>query len=224
MKFEKRTKRVMYVGLSDIYRVTSDPVTSKRRAPLDPRRHLVGVATAVTFWDNVDRREHCLGCAKTIKEAWVTGDRYLLDTDEARKAAELVADLADTKPDAIDICAALLDLQNAIAKVRLANTPLEAFDVLDVCSAAINKCYAVPDFKGWSAQAQRRRFLYELQRKDRTTVTYTLMGLYFKHGATPLLTIKQRQELMALDRGNGVEGAIQFFDNCLRQMTAYCFS
>ena len=224
MKFEKRTKRVMYVGFNDIYRVTSDPVTAKHRMPLDPRRHLVGVATAVTFWDNVDRKEHCLGCARTVKEAWATGDRYLLDTDEARKAAELVADLANSKPDAIDICAALIDLQNAIAKVRLSNTPLEAFDVLDICTAAINKCYAIPDFRGWSAQAQRRRFLYELQRKDRTTVTYTLMGLYFKHGATPLLTSKQKQELLSIDRGHGASGAIQFFDKCLRQMTAYCFS
>lgn len=224
MKFEKRTRRVMYVELSDVYRVTADPVTAKHRTPIDAKRYLVGVATAVTFWDSVDRRAHCLGCAKTVKEAWTTGDRYLLDTDEARKAAELVADLADSKPDAIDICAALIDLQNAIAKVRLANTHLESFDVLPVCSAALEKCYAIPDFKGWSAQAQRRRFLYELQRKDRTTVTYTLMGLYFKHGATPLLTSKQRQELMALDRGEGLEGAVQFFDNCLRQMTAYCFS
>lgn len=224
MKFEKRTRRVMYVGTSDIYRVTSDVVTAKKRIPLDSRRHLVGIAAAVTFWENVDRREHCLGCARTIKEAWVTGDRYLLDTDDARKAAELVADLANTKPDNADICAALIDLSNAIAKVRLSNTPLESFDVLSACTAAIEKCFALPEFKGWSAQAQRRRFLYELHRKERTTVTYTLMGLYFKHGATPLLTSKQRQELMTLDRGDGAEGAVRFFDDCLRQMTAYCFS
>jgi hypothetical protein len=224
MRFEKRTKRVMYVQSGDIYRVTSDPVTDKRRNPMDTRRHLVGVAAAVTFWDSVDRRNHCLGCARTVKEAWKTGDRYLLDTDEARKAAELVADLADSKPDAIDICAALVDLQNAIAKVRLSNTPLEAFDVLPACTAALEKCYGIPEFIGWSVQAQRRRFLYELQRKDRTSVTYTLMGLYFKHGATPLLTSKQRQELLALPREDGVSGAVQYLDNCLRQMTAYCFS
>ena len=222
MKFEKRTRKVMYVASADIYRATAGVVTSRDRAPLDPKRHLVGIAAAVTFWDNVDRRDHCLGCARTIKAAWQAGDRYLLDTDDARKAAELVADLADTKPDAIDICAALVDLLNAIAKVRLSNTPMESFDVLGACTEAISKCLAVPEFGSWSVQAQRRRFLYELPRKDRSTVTYTLMGLYFRHGATPLLTSRQRQELLALDRGEGVEGATIFFDNCLRQMTAYC--
>lgn len=224
MKFEKRTRKVVYVESCDIYRATSCVVTSRTRTPLDPRRHLVGVAAAVTFWDNVDRRNHCLGCARTVKEAWLAGDRYLLDTDDARKAAELVADLADSRPDAIDICAALLDLLNAIAKVRLSNTPMEAFDVLAACTEAIGKCYAIPEFCGWSPQAKRRRFLYELPRKDRTNVVHTLMGLYFEHGATPLLTSKQRQSLMTLDRGVGVDGAVRFFDNCLRQMTAYCFS
>jgi len=222
MKFEKRTRKVMYVASDDIYRATAGVVTSRDRIPLNPRKHLVGVAAAVTFWDNVDRREHCLGCARTIKAAWQAGDRYLLDTDDARKAAELAADLADTRPDAVDICAALVDLINAIAKVRLANTPMESFDVLGACTEAIGKCLAIPEFNGWSVQAQRRRFLYELPRKDRSTVTYTLMGLYFRHGATPLLTSRQRQELLALDRGEGAEGAARFFDNCLRQMTAYC--
>lgn len=224
MKFEKRPRKVMYVQSEDVYRVTNDPVTARRRIPVDRRRKLVGIAAAVTFWDNVEKRSHCLGCARTVMEAWNTGDRYLLDTDDARKAAELVADLAKTKPDNIDICAALLDLSNEIARVRMINTPLAAFDVLATCSETITKCFQVPDFKDWPPQSQRRRFLYELGRKDRNTVTYTLMDLYFGYGATPLLTTKQRQELMAVDRGEGAEGAVRFFDDCLRQMTAYCFS
>lgn len=224
MKFEKRTRKVVYVESCDIYRATFDVVTSRTRTPLDPKRCLVGIAAAVTFWDNVDRRNHCLGCARTIKEAWNAGDRYLLDTDDARKAAELVADLADMKPDAIDICAALIDLMNAIAKVRMSNTSLEEFDILSSCTDAAKRCYEIDGFRDWTVQARRRRFLYELPRKDRTNVAYTLMGLYFEYGATPLLTSKQRQELMALDRGDGADGACMFFDNCLRQMTAYCFS
>ena len=223
MRFEKRPRKVIYVKSDDIYRATIDTVTSKTRTPIDPRKRLVGIAAAITFWDNVDRREHCLGCARTIKDAWIIGDRYLLDTDDARKAAELVADLADTKPDRDDLCSALIDLMNAIAKVRMSNTPITAFDVLPTCTSAIKRCYEVPGFSDWSAQAKRRRFLYELPRKDRTTVTYTLMGLYFNHGATPLLTAKQRQELLSLDRGEGPEGAAVFFDNCLRHMTSYLF-
>jgi hypothetical protein len=224
MKFEKRTRKVVYVEACNIYRVTFDVVTSRSRTPLDPKRHLVGVAAAVAFWDNVDKRNHCLGCARTVKEAWNAGDRYLLDTDDARKAAELVADLADMKPDAIDICAALIDLMNAIAGVRMSNTSLEEFDILAACTDAAKRCYEIDGFGGWTVQARRRRFLYELPRKDRTNVAYTLMGLYFEYGATPLLTSRQRQELMSLDRGEGPEGAALFFDNCLRQMTAYCFA
>lgn len=223
MKFEKRPRKVIYLSNEDIYRATSDAVTAKDRAPIAEKRRLVGIATAVTYWDNVDRREHCLGCARTIKEAWLAGDRYLLDTDEAKKAAELVTDLADTKPDAIDICSALMDLLNAIAKVRLADTKMEDFEVQQICTDAITKCFETPGYTEWSGQARRRRFLYELKRKHRTPVTYTLMGLYFEYGATPLLTAKQRHELMSLDRGEGPEGASLFFDNCLRQMTAYLF-
>ena len=221
MKFEKKTKKVAYVKADDIYRVTNDPVTSEKRKTLNPSSHLVGVTAAVTYWDIVDRREHCLGCARTIKEAWDGGDRYMLDTDKARHAAELVADLASMHPVDIDICSALVDLLNAISEVRMNGTPIEEFDVLDRCERAIHKCYEIPDFKGWSAQSRKRRFLYELPRKDRNQVVYTLMGLYFGYGATPLLTSKQKHELLSIPKEPGPEGAISYFDTCLKHMTAY---
>lgn len=230
MKFERRPRKVMYVQGDDIYRATMDTVTASRRLPVDKRKRLVGVAAAVTFWERVDMHPvsngeisvaRCMACARTVKEAWLAGDRYMLDTDGARKAAEIVADLADTKPDDMDICEALIDLSNEIAKVRLANTRLEEFDILNECVDAIGKCYAVEGFADWTKKSQRRRFMFELPRKARTPVTQTLMGLYFAVGETPLLTLKQRKDMIGADRGEGPAGAERFFSYCIRKMTEF---
>ena len=223
MKFERQTRHVVYCADQDIYRVSWDPVHTDRTLK-DPERHLVGVATALAFWDLVDRHDHCLGCARTVKAAWDAGDRYLLDTDAARQAAELVSDLAVTKPADEDICSALTDLMNAIAPVRLSQLRMEDFEVLPVCTRALESCLKVEGYGSWTAQARKRRFLYALRQIERTPLIYTLMSLYFNIGPTPLLTTRQRQELLSLPRGEGLEGATLYFDNCLRAITAYRFS
>lgn len=224
MKFEKQQKHVTYVESDDIYRVSWDSVFASPRTIRDPSKHLVGIAAAVMYWDSVDRRNHCLGCARTINESWKCGDRYLLDTDEARRDAELVSDLSSSRPDDNDICSALSDLQNAISMVRLNDLEMDDFEVLPACTEAISKCMNIDGFNEWTPQAKRRRFLYELSRKDRTSVVYTLMGLYFGYGSTPIVTSRQKQELLSFDRGEGVDGAISFFDNCLRTITGYRYS
>lgn len=232
MKFEKKPRRVIYVPEQDIYRATYDSVTAQKRTPISPKLRLVGVAAAVFFWDNIDTKPegsdtyakaHCLGCARTIKEAYLAGDRYLLDTDDARKAAELVVDLVDTQPEDADICSALIDLSNAIAKVRMLNTPIEAFDVLQPCVDALEKCLAVPGYETWSIQSRRKRLMYELPRKYRTSVTCTLLGLLFNYGSTPLLTKKQQKELLAIPKDEGLDSYKIYMEECLRRMSAYNF-
>ena len=222
MKFEKQTRHVVYCADQDIYRVSWDPVHANRTFK-DPGKHLVGVAAALAFWDMVDRHDHCLGCARTVKAAWDAGDRYLLDTDAARQAAELVSDLSVTKPADEDICSALTDLLNAIAPVRLSQLRMEDFEVLPVCTQALASCLEHAE-SSWTRQARKRRFLYALKQSERTPLIYTLMSLYFNHGSTPLLTTRQRQELLALPRGEGLEGGTLYFDNCLRAITAYRFT
>lgn len=222
MKFEKQTRHVVYSVVQDIYRVSWDPVHANRTFK-DPGKHLVGIAAALAFWDMVDRHDHCLGCARTVKAAWDAGDRYLLDTDAARQAAELVSDLSVTKPADEDICSALTDLLNAIAPVRLSQLRMEDFEVLPVCTRALASCLEHAE-SSWTPQARKRRFLYALKQAERTPLIYTLMSLYFNHGSTPLLTTRQRQELLALPRGEGLEGGTLYFDNCLRAITAYRFA
>ena len=227
MKFERKTRHVMYDGTCGTYRVTWDPVYSDRRAK-DPKRHLVGVSAAVDFWDLADVRTHCMACARAVGEAWSAGDRYLLDTDEARQAAELVADLsACQSPDEDDLCAALLDLQNAIARVRLQSLRMEDFEgVLETCRRAIEKCIGTEGYSAWSAKSRKRRFMYALRQSERTPVVLTLMGLYYGVGPTPILTRKQRIQLerSQTDGEESVDGAVEYFDECLRAITAYRFA
>ena len=224
MRFEKKSCRVVYLEKDEIFRVTIDPVGVRNRRVLNPAKNLVGVAAAISYWDSACRKGSCLACARTVREAWNAGDRFRLDTDKARKAAELVADLAETKPDDRDICSALIDLSNAIAEVLLDDTPIEAFDVLQVCREAMEACCRTDGFAAWPAVSQRKKFMYSLGHKDRNNVMLTLMGLYFKYGSTPLVTSRQHQELVAIDRGEGVEGAVGFFDECIRKITEYKFS
>lgn len=224
MKFARQTRRVMDVEGENVYRVTSDAVTAAERLPKDPSKHLVGISTAVGYWDCVARRENCLRCARTVRDAWNAGDRFLLDTDEARKAAEIVVDLAGTQPDDRDIMSALTDLQNAIADVCLHNVTAEEFDVLDKCRTAFERCLAIPEYAGWSVYSRRRKLLYELRKLDKGPVSYTLLGLYFGEGPTPLLTSRQRRELVAIPHGDGIEEAMRFFDECLRAITEMRFA
>jgi len=224
MKFEKQTRHVVYVESEDIFRVTHDSLRIKVRKTENPCMFLVGVAASVAYWDAVDRRKHCLGCARTIKQAWIAGDRFLLDTDQARNAAELVADLADSKPDENDICAALVDLLNAIAEVQLGNTTPEDFNVLPDIQKALETCVGIPDYASWSDNSRRRRFIYEFPHKKRTVLVYTLMNLYFRLGPTPLLTSKQRQELLELERSEGIKGALAYMGACLDKIRYYRFS
>ena len=222
MKFERQFRHVVKDG--GTYRVTWDSVTSAVREVKDPARHLVGIAAALAYWDTVDGHKECLACAKAVKEAWDAGDRYLLDTSDARQKAELVADLAVTQPEEQDICAALADLLNEIARVRLTALQLEDFEVLPTLMRGLEACFAVPGFQSWPVRAQRRRFLYALRHADRTPLVQTLSSLYFNEGTTPLLTSRQRAELLALDRGDGLDGARLYLDDCLRLITAWRFS
>lgn len=226
MKFEKQVRHVVHDSREDVFRVSWEPVCPKGsvRKTKDPKKHLVGVAAAIGFWESVCRFDHGIACAKTVKQAWDAGDRYLLDSDAARQAAELVADLIgqSSAVEAGDLNAALIDLMNAIAEVRLRTFRMEDFDVLPILTRAHRACLSDLRYISWAGNvnAQKRSFLYRLHQSERTAITYTLISLFFKEGPMPILTTKQRKVLLALPRTD----AETYFDDCLRRITEWRFS
>lgn len=226
MKFEKQVRHVVHDPREDVFRVSWDPVCPKGsvRKLKDQKKHLVGVAAAIGFWESVCRFDRGIACAKTVKLAWDAGDRYLLDSDAARQAAELVADLIgqSSEVEAGDLNAALIDLMNAIAEVRLRTFRMEDFDVLPILRQAAEFCLSDSRYRSWdgNVNAQKRCFLYQLRQSERTAITYTLISLYFGEGPTPILTTKQRKTLLALPK----DDAVTYFDDCLRRITEWRFS
>lgn len=224
MEFERRARRVVYVQKDEIYLATKAKVGAAVRKPIDPLKVRVGVAAALTYWAAVDKREHCLACARTIEESYSLGDRLLISSIGAKSAAEIVCSLVRNPPESMDICAALMDLENEIAKVRLSMTTPEQFEVLDILQAAAAKCREIEGFESWNNHARQRRFVYEIPRKDCTEVIKTLVGLMFGVGDTNLLTSSQRYELLSLPKmGTDIDGLVRYASDCIDKITAYRF-
>lgn len=230
MHFERLARRVIYVPDGEgkeekaCYLATNGKVGAPERKPLDPARRRVGIAAALTYWTNVDKREHCFACARTIAESYALGDRWLLDTEEAKKAAEIVCSLVRNPPESMDVCAALIDLSDEIAKVRLAKTQPEDFEVFEILQEAAAKCREIEGYESWNAHARQRRFVYVIPRAGRTEVVKTLVGLMFGIGDTDLVTTHQRHELLNLPKmGTDIDSLVRYASDCISKITEYRF-
>jgi len=142
--------------------------------------------------------------AMAIGRAWAAGDRVDLDTDEAKKAAELVHDLssmcvdANSESVASDVGQAMRHLLDEMARVRFMNEMDEAFEesrVMPAIEKATAECLGIEGFGSWTSQSMRRRFLFCLNRKERSRVVYTLVSLLFDTGSCPLLSLSDRRAI-----------------------------
>ena len=209
VKFERQPSRIAFDPVSTSFVVTwvkcSASMEERLMACKDPLSWLPSISALATLFDR--------GCvppnqtvyiAKSIGRAWKAGDRFGLDTDEAKKAAELVADLAsmcvDAKSPSVsrDVGHALRHLLDEMAAVRFLNASDEDFSedgVLPSLTKALDECLWTDEFISWPPVSKRRRFLFCLNRHERTEVAYTLVSLLFDTGACPLLSLTDRRVL-----------------------------
>lgn len=202
VRFERHASRIVYDKDTKTFVVTWTKcnMPEKRRldASRDPFRWMPSVAAIVTLCDRslvpVGEMVHA---AESIGRAYDAGDRELLDTEEAKKAAEMVRDLAYMNASDMDVCEAILRLLGEIAKVRFAAADF-GDSILVPLFKACDECFAIEGFATWEAQSMRRRFLYCLSRKERTEVAYTLVSLLFGTGSCPLLQVSDRRILRTI--------------------------
>lgn len=215
VRFERHASRVVYDQSMNALVVSWSKGDINSRKRLEARKDLKfwkpSVDAVLTLWDRMGSPEGLVfAVANAVRDAYETGDRSVLDTEAARKAASLVCDLmrlhaaatesSSTTEDisANDVRCALRRLMDEMAVVRFSNLPESAFaeeSVLPQVVKALTACYAVPAFTAWVAASCRRRFLYELSNRGRTEVVYALAGLFFAVGSCPLLTASDRVAL-----------------------------
>jgi hypothetical protein len=169
-----------------------------------------------------------------VGRAWAAGDRDMLDTEGAKKAAELVHDLstmcvnAASPSVARDVGQAMRHLLDEMAHVRFLNTPadeLEESAVMPPLDKSIAECFAQEGFSSWPAPSMRRRFMFCLNKRERTEVAYTLVSLLFDVGSCPLLSLTDRRILrMQAIKSSGIESNYSpesvhaFFSHALLKM------
>ena len=237
MKFDRKARHVVPVVRDGVYRVTVTPVGSKDRKVVRPSRSLVGVAAAVEYWQRVDRCGDlgAVMCARTVRESFRKGDRFLLDTERACRCAEVVCGIienidgsasSDSTNDMLfDLRTALFDLGSEISAVRMSDARIESFDVLDKLAEAVRECYKVEGFTMWIPKAQIAKVRNKLGNKMRGAVTFTLLGLMFggyDDVWSPLLTQRQRRELFDVRRDfnmGSVDSMLEYASLCLRKIT-----
>lgn len=211
-KFEKHSSRVVFDPASSYFVVTWSacglPDEVRLKAKRDPESCMPSIDSICTLCERgCIYEDKILYAARTIGRSWAAGDRYLLDTEEAKKAAELVADLSSMCVDpnsqsvAKDIGQAVRHLMDEMASVRFSIAPMSDFsdeNTLPSLEKAVGECFKVDGFTTWSPWAMRRRMLYCLNKKERSEVVYTLISLLFDVGACPLLSISDRRMLRML--------------------------
>lgn len=209
LRFERNPSQVIFNPAEGAYVVTwakcNLPVEARIAKQKDCLKWRPSVSAMASLFDRGRiEQENTVAAARAIGAAWRAGDRFLLDTDGAKKATELVSDLSgmcvDPKsPDVIrDIRQALRRLVDEIAAVRFTSELEANFDrskILPSLSKAIRECLKNKDFCSWPASSQRRRFLYCLNKHERSKVAYTLVALLFDTGACPLLSLSGSRAL-----------------------------
>jgi hypothetical protein len=160
----------------------------------------------------------------------------MLDTEGAKRAAELVRDLSSMCVDATspsverDLMQAMRHLLDEIAYVRFLNTPaseLEESRIMPILDKATDECFSVHGFSSWPVQSMRRRFMFCMNKRERTEVSYTLVSLLFDVGSCPLLSLSDRRALrMQSIMASGIDDVFMpetvhsFFMNALNTMRA----
>lgn len=239
IRFERHPSQVMFDPSSLQFVVTwaKCGLSSERRleARRDPLTWVPSVSAVATLYDRgCVPQDQVVYAAMAIGRAWAAGDREDLDTEEAKKAAELVHDLssmcvdANSQSVARDVGQAMRHLLDEIARVRFMNLVPEDLDgskVLPPLEKAADECATEDGFWTWPHASMRRRFLFCLNRKERTPVSYTLVSLLFDAGSCPLLSLSDRRTLrMTAFRESGIDasfsndGVRAFFRSALAKM------
>lgn len=239
VRFERNPSQIVFNPQTDSYVVTwakcnISPAEriAKQKDALKWRPSVSAIA-ALFDRGRVDA-ENTVAAARAVGNAWRSGDRYLIDTDGAKKATELVSDLSgmcvDPKSQDVirDIRQALRHLVDEIALSRFISEPDANFEekkVLPSLSKAARECMSIEEFASWPSPSQRRRFLYCLNKHERSRVAYTLVSLLFDVGACPLLSLSDSRALRTislsesgLERGLSVGGMDRFFEVALHKM------
>lgn len=211
------------------------PASERVAAQKDPLTWMPSISAIATLFERgCIPQDQVVFAARSICKAWSSGDREYLDTEGAKKAAELVSDLSSMCVDphsqsvAMDIGQAMRHLLDEMSYVRFLNTDSKEFEDVNVLPAlekATKECFSVEAFGTWPAASKRRRFLYCLNKKERTQVAYTLVSLLFDTGACPLLPLTGRRVLrMHAIKNSGIdvnftpESITEFFKYALDKM------
>lgn len=214
VRFERNASRVVFDPGSHSFVVTwskcNRPAGERLASSRDALRWIPSISAVTTLYDR--------GCvpscqtvyaATAVGRAWDAGDRACLDTEGARKAAELVRDIATVCGDpsaqsaSCDAGQAMRHLLDEMAAVRFAGADLSdeaVASVLESLGKATDECLAVPGFREWAPRDMRRRFLFGMKRRECTDVVYTLASLLFSTGSCPLLSLSDSRAL----RLNGI--------------------
>ena len=238
VRCERNASQIVFDPASSSFVVTwakCNRTPEERLAKRAPSHFIPSISAMATLFDRglIDAGK-VVYAAKAVGAAWNAGDRYGLDTVEAKKAAELVSDLSSMCVDpsspsvSTDIGQALRHMLDELAAVRFLGTPVEEFSdesVMPVLDKAIAECFGSNGFMDWPSIAKRRRMLFCLNRKERSEVTYTLISLLFDTGSCPLLSLTDRRILRiqaskasGLDLGFGPETYSVFFRTALSEM------
>lgn len=206
--FERHSSRIVFDAASGSFLVSwskcNRPEAERLAARKDPLIWIPSVLALVTLYDRgCIPPDRIVPLALDIGRAWSAGDREMLDTEGARKAAELVHDIssmcvdADSPAVVRDLGHALRHLLDEIAAVRFASYPRELMDpekVLFDLEKALDACLANPGFLSWPARSMRKRFIYAM-RGSTTDLSVSLVSLLFDTGACPLLSLADRRSL-----------------------------
>jgi hypothetical protein len=207
VRFERHPSQVVFDPSSSQFVVTWSkcglPESKRLEAKKDPNKWMPSVMAMASLYDrgclSLDRVVYA---ANAIGRAFDEGDREGLDTEGARKAAELVRDLStmcgeSSSPEvAMDVGQAMRHLLDEIAAVRFSEAPGSDFmeeNAMPALEKATDECFLIDGFLSWTHASMRRRFLFCIDRKYRTDVVYTLVSMLFEVGTCPLLSIFDRR-------------------------------
>lgn len=238
-RFERHASQVVFDPTSSSFVVTwakcNRPVEERIAERKDPMAWIPSVSAIAELYDRgCIPRSQIVSAARAIGRAWSAGDRDMLDTEGAKKAAELVHDLsamcvdASSQAVARDVGQAIRRLLDEMAAVRFAGCDMDDLreeKVIPPLEKSVAECFKIADFITWPYKSMRRRMMYCLNRKERTPVTYTLLSLLFDIGPCPLLSLSDKRAVRAAAMsesglgGEFLEGTVvSFFKVALRIM------
>lgn len=217
--FERHSSRIVFDAASGSFLVSwskcNRPEAERLAARKDPLVWIPSIQALASLYDRgCVGPENIIPLAKSIGRAWTAGDREALDTEGAKKAAELVCDLSSMCPgngdQAVvrDIGHAIRHLVDEIAAVRFGSLRWDLIDpekVLSALERGLDACLSNPDFLSWPARSMRKKLLYAL-RGDVTEFTSSIVSLLFDTGSCPILSLSDRRSLRLLSvKASGLE-------------------